>query len=102
MLSSDLHAFLKLPRLSPLQHLLIIAACIVIFRHFEKVLLFECLDFCWINNAVFATLSEKNGVNSVKFWQWDGDTIQEEGNLNVSESISKVLRGLSFKFTYIL
>ena len=58
------------------------------FRQFEKCLTLECLDFCWINNAVFATLSCQDGVNSVTFWQWDGQDITQEATISIKDQKS--------------
>ena len=58
------------------------------FRQHEKCLTLECLDFCWINNAVFATLSCLDGVNSVTFWQWDGQDIMQEATISIKDQKS--------------
>ena len=60
------------------------------FRQHEKCLTLECLDFCWINNAVFATLSCLDGVNSVTFWQWDGQDIMQEATISIKAQCLKI------------
>ena len=39
----------------------------------------DCVDFCWINNALLATLGQSRSRNIIKFWNWDGITIEIDG-----------------------
>ena len=70
------------------------------FRQHEKCLTLECLDFCWINNAVFATLSCLDGVNSVTFWQWDGQDIMQEATISIKAQCLKITLEVSLTFPF--